>query len=200
MSISTPTISEIMISLPNDLQDDLNAGKNKLKPENDLNEDGSLVTDREISSECVSLETEVLKIKEITDSLALSAKEKLKNHKRIKHKYSSQSLGALDILAIKKVQKSEKSNEATQELDVFTKSKGDYSPIDVEELIKSNSELSCILADMQGQLKGLQEKYERQNKSLEKIQEAYTGYCKERDLSVRLEDKGKSSVCSCEII
>ena len=140
------------------------------------------------------------KIKEITDSLALSAKEKLKNHKRIKHKYSSQSLGALDILAIKKVQKSEKSNEATQELDVFTKSKGDYSPIDVEELIKSNSELSCILADMQGQLKGLQEKYERQNKSLEKIQEAYTGYCKERDLSVRLEDKGKSSVCSCEII
>ena len=200
MSISTPTISEIMISLPNDLQEDLNPATQGLKPEIDLNEDGSLVTDREVSSECVSLETEVLKIKEITDSLALSAKERLKHHKRIKHKLHSQSLGALDMLSIKKVQKSEKSNEATQELEVFTKSKGDYSPIDVEELIKSNSELSVILADMQGQLKGLQEKYEKQNKSLEKIQEAYHGFGRERDLSLRLEDKGRSSVCSCGII
>jgi hypothetical protein len=194
MSISTPTISEVLLSNPND-------DPHNLKVQNDhLNEDGSLMTDKDLSSECVSLESEVIKIKEITDSLTISAKDNLKKHLHVKNKMRSQSLNSLDIQGFKKAQGNEKSNEATQEFEVFTKSKGDYSPLDVDELIKSNSELSVILSQMQGQLKSLQEKYERHNRSLEKIQETNALYIRERDASFKMEDKSKSTVCSCRII
>lgn len=148
------------------------------------------------SSDDESLDSEILKIREITENLTEQTTRHLKDHKKITDLCLAQT-GNLNMKLIDLQERKEiltpvqQLKEKTEELADEFKRLSVISASPTEECY-SKQEILMMLVDVQGELNSLQDKFEEQCKIFKNAEQD----CKVEDAKA---DKDKSCACNCKV-
>lgn len=148
------------------------------------------------SSELESLDSEILKIREITENLTEQTTKHLKNHKKFTDLCLAQTgnlnMKLIDLQIGKEfLTPVQHLKEKTEELADEFKRLSVISATPTEECY-CKQEILMMLVDAQGELNSLQDKYEEQCKILKNVEQD----CEVEDAKV---DKDKSCACTCRV-